>query len=321
MRPARLPGVAGLCGLALTTSIAVAGPSVPSVTTPRPAAVTVGRAPLVIPCGTSGTTVSAAWYFPDVRRPTGVVWVQHGFFRADHNVQTLARTIAAWSGAIVVAPTISSNPFAPGGCWINGPAMADGVAELFTGHRTALRRSAQVARGRAVTLPRRFVLTGHSAGGNLATSAAGYTTLKGGAIATLRGVVLYDAVDFGGAMPAALGRLRGPDFRLALQIASPPSTCNALGSGTSALLSARRGSFVGVELVGGTHIDAEGPDTDALATLACGNPLPANVAAVQSIAANWVRNALTGSARGILGGAPGERIKVGGATAVVLPAR
>ena len=296
-----------MCGFALMTSNAPA--------------ITVGHAPLVIPCGSGGTPVPAGWFFPDRKRPTGVVWVQHGFFRAAANVLTLARYIASHTGAIVVAPTISSNPFAVAGCWINGPPMAQGVAALFAGSREALQRSADTARGRHVTLPRPFVLTGHSAGGNLATSAAGATTLPGGANRHLRGVVLYDAVDFGGAMAAALGRLSGSDFRPVLQIASPPSTCNAFGSGTNALLTARPGSFVGVQLVGGTHVDAEGPDSDPLALLACGIPRPENVAAVRSIAADWIRNALTGSAHGIIGGAPGQRIEVGAATAVVLPTR
>ena len=283
--------------------------------------VTAGRARLGIPCGSTGTSVEADWLFPDRRRPTGVVWVQHGFFRAAANILTLARYVAGQTGAIVVAPTIGSNPFAVGGCWINGPPMAQAVAALFAGSRDALQRSADSARGHHVTLPRPFVLTGHSAGGNLATSAAAATTLPGGASRHLRGVVLYDAVDFGGAMTAALGRLSGSERRPVLQIAAPPSAGNAFGSGTNALLTARRGSFVGVQLVGGTHVDAEGPDSDPLAWLACGTPRPENVVALRSIAADWIRSVLTGSARAIAGGTPGERIDVDSATAVVLPAR
>ena len=207
--------------------------------TSNASAITVGHAPLVIPCGSDGTAVPAGWFFPDRRRPTGVVWVQHGFFRAAANVLTLARYIAGHTGAVVVAPTVSSNPFTAAGCWINGPPMAQGVAALFAGSRKALQRSADTARGHHVTLPRPFVLTGHSAGGNLATSAAGATTLPGGAIRHLRGVVLYDAVDFDGAIATALGRLSGSDYRPVLQIAAPPSTCNAFGSGTNALVTAR----------------------------------------------------------------------------------
>jgi hypothetical protein len=105
-----------------------------------------------------------------------------------------------------------------------------------------------------------------------------------------------------------------------LQIAAPASGCNAWGSGTRALLEARPGEFVGVELERGVHVDAEGRDTDLLATLVCGVPRPANVRAVHEIAADWITNAFTGSSLGIVDGAPGQRVRVGRATAVVLPA-
>jgi hypothetical protein len=163
------------------------------------------------------------------------------------------------------------------------------------------------------------VLSGNSAGGNLATEAAGDTAMPGGDIADLRGVVLYDAVDHGTSMPNALARLTGADDRPVLQIASPPNLCNAFGSGTAALLSARPDRFVGVELVNGTHLDAEGPDIGLLAEAVCGHPQTVNVDALRVLAADWITNALTGASLGIVGGSPGEAISVGGATAIVLP--
>lgn len=284
-----------------------------------PATVRVGHSSLEVPCGTGGTTLPADWYFPAGDAPvTGIVWAQHGFFAVKDDLRGLARSIAATTGAIVVAPTISSNPFAPGECWLNGAPMARAVAELFA-HRWALQSSADAAAGGHVRLPPAFVLTGNSAGGNLATAAAGYTTLPGGAIADLRAVVLYDAVDYGAAMHAALAQLTGPNDRPVLQIASPPYSCNAYGSGTRAIVAARPGRFVGVELVNGTHIDAEGPDAGALARLVCGTPREANFDAVRVLASDWITNALTGSSIGIVGGSPGQEIAVGGATAIVLP--
>jgi hypothetical protein len=50
----------------------------------------------------------------------------------------------------------------------------------------------------------------------------------------------------------------------------------------------------------------------------CGFPLPRNVAAVQTIAEGWIRDAFTGSHTGLYG-APGQLIKVDGATVQVLP--
>ena len=310
---------------ALLATLALAGVAAQAApASPRPAhpgTVVVGHAGLEVPCGADGTRLPADWYLPGSgsRRATGVVWVQHGFFRTRRNVATLARAVAARTRAIVVTPTVSSNPFAAEGCWINGTPMHRAVARMFAG-RSALQRSADAAKGRHVPLPRAFVLSGHSAGGNLATAAAGFTTLPGGAVADLRAVVLYDPVDSGGAMPEALGRLTGGADRPVLAITAPPSACNAFGSGTRALVTARPGRFVGVQLAGGSHVDAEGPDSDPLARGLCGSPIQANVEALRSIASGWITNALTGSSIGIVGGTPGDRIPVDGATAVVLPA-
>lgn len=281
--------------------------------------VTAGAADLRLPCGPAGTTVHANWWFPETRRATGLVWVQHGFLRTSRNITTLARSIAAHTGAIVVAPNLSSNPFDPAGCWINGAPMHRAVAAALA-ERTALRRSARAARGRPVALPRQFVLTGHSAGGNLATAAAGATTAPGGAIADLQAVVLYDAVDANGAMEAGLARLTGADDRPVLQIAAPPSACNAGGSGTRALARARPDRFIGVLLRDGTHIDAEGPDTGPIAPLICGTPRPANVRALRVIASSWIAAALAGRADEIPFGSPGEVVPLDGTAAVVLPA-
>jgi hypothetical protein len=75
-------------------------------------------------------------------RPTGIVWLQHAFFQTKDNLVALAQSIAANTGAIVVAPTITSNPLATGGCWINGPPMARAVADLFVAEPSALQTSA-----------------------------------------------------------------------------------------------------------------------------------------------------------------------------------
>lgn len=256
--------------------------------------------------------------FPNKQQPPdGLIYLQHGFFRSNNNMAAMAIQLADSTNSVVVVPTISSNPFATGGCWINGAPEQQAVAALFTGDRVALTASASAAAGHPVVLPRPFVLAGHSAGGNLATAVAGYT-VDNGAVSDLRAVVLFDAVDSGGQMAAALAKLTGVNDRPVYQIASPCSLCNGFGSGTSALLDARPNRFVGVVVKHGTHIDAEGASTSVLAELVCGFPLPRNVAAVQTIAQGWILDAFTGSHTG-LSGAPGQLINVDGATVQVLP--
>ena len=128
---------------------------------------------------------------------------------------------------------------------------------------------------------------------------------------------MFDGVDDGGAIAAAALKLTGINDRPLYQIAAECWFCNSFGSGTRALVDARPDRFVGVKLVGGTHIDAEGASSGPLAALVCGFPQPQNVAAAQTIAAGWITDAFTGSETGVYGN-PGQAIPVGGATAVIL---
>jgi len=305
---------------AATSALALVVPAPASA-----AAVTVRRATsnLTVPCGSNGTILSTDWYFPAVASPTGVVWVQHGFSSSKSSIAALANHIAANTRAIVVAPTISSNFLSLNGCWINGLAMHQAVARMFGDRFSALQSSASAAATLAgagrITLPSRFVLTGHSAGGNLATSAAGYTTQisSGGSLVSsrLRGVVMYDGVDNGGAIGTGLDRLSGANYRRVWTIAAPDSSCNATGSGTRLLKSKRPSEFIGVRLVNGTHVDATGS-----ANIACGTPRAENVTAVRTLAASWISNLLAGTPASALLAttAAGTSSAVGSATAVTL---
>lgn len=286
-------------------------------------AVRVASASITVPCGSTGTTLSSDWYFPAVASPVGVVWLQHGFSSNKSSMAALANTIAANTNAIVVAPTVSSNFLSLNGCWINGLAMHKAVARMFGDRLSSLQSSASTAARLAgagsVTLPRNFVFSGHSAGGNLAVSAAGYTTTisSGGVLVSsrLRGVAMYDGVDNGGAIGAGLDRLSGSNARRVWTVAAPDSSCNASGSGTKLLKSKRPNEFIGVRLVNGTHVDAIGTGD-----LVCGTPRAANVAALRTLAASWISNLLAGTpTSALLATTPaGTSSTVGTATAVTL---
>lgn len=252
-------------------------------------------AALMLPCRRDGTTVSADWYRPP-GEPTGLVWLQHGFSRRKRHVASLAAAVAASTGAVVVAPTIGSGFWSRSGCWINGDAMHRAIAQLFAGRFEWLQTSAAAAGLDSLPLP--FVLAGHSAGGNLATAVAGHLAEAppdgGPGFDGLRGVVLFDGVDHGGAMGAALDHLSGERFRPVWTIAAPDSSCNAKSSGTRALLQGRPGQFVGVRLTTGSHVDAEGTDGGRMASLVCGAVRAENVSAVRTLAASWIGALLAG---------------------------
>lgn len=268
-----------------------------------PAGVRVGHSGLEL---ADDVTVDADWYFPDAE-PTGVIYLQHGFLRSKTNVSALAGVLAQQTNSIVVAPTLSSNFLGNDPYWINGPAAQGAVARLFAGDRVALSASAAAA-GYTGVLPASYVLAGHSAGGNLVTAAGGLT----GRDPRLKGIVLLDAVDRGGDMARGLAGLAGVPV---YQIAAEPCLCNVFGSGTAALVGARPGQIVGVQLVGGSHVDAEGVSTGLLAGLACGFSRAGNPTAVQSIAAGWISDMLNGTSTGVYLDA-GERLEVGRAVAV-----
>ena len=107
-------------------------------------------------------------------------------------------------------------------------------------------------------MPRPFVLMGHSLGGNFALATAADTV--GGAVSDLRAVVLLDAGSFdnGAQASAALSVLTGANWRPVLDVASPPGTACKLGDLVPALVAARPGQFVGVQLVNGLHLDSIG---------------------------------------------------------------
>ncbi|WP_348729740.1 hypothetical protein [uncultured Mycolicibacterium sp.] len=288
----------------------------PKPSIPAGSLVTRQTSTLEVGCG-CGETLDADWYFPNqAEEPAGLIYLQHGFFRSKANVSALAVQLAEQTNSVVVVPTVASNPFAQGGCWVNGDAMHRAVAGLFVGDMAALTASATAAAGHPVILPTQFVLAGQSAGGNLAASAAAYT-VDNGAIDRLRAVVMFDGVDNGGRIAAGSAALTGVNARPVFQIAADCALCNVFGAGTSALVDSRPDGFVGVRLEGGKHTDAEGASSGLIGMLTCGVPDSANVAAVPVIAAGWINDVFTGSQNGLYG-AGGERFHVGAATAVVL---
>lgn len=280
-----------------------------AVSMPSASSVTVGHSTLSIPCG-PGVTVAVDWYLPSAPA-TGVVLLQHGYSGQKADVAPLARAIVAKSGALVVAPSMNSS----GSCSIETAAMHQAVAQVFAS-RSALVTSAAAA-GWNKPVPEAFVLAGHSAGGNLALDAARY--LAGtAAFSELRSVVLFDGgtTNTTSQAPSALQAIPGKQV---LTVSSPPGTACKLGDTTPAIVAARPGQFVGVQIENGLHLDAIGYAGSAFwGFVVCGWPAQANVAATQQIGSDWITNALTGASLGITSGTSGQRIPVGQATAVVL---
>ena len=300
--------------------------------------VTEGTSYLNIPVGPHGYQAPARWYFPtqadgsvDAR---GVIYLQHGSLANGSYYSDLAIQLAERTDCIVVTPTVSS-VFLPNGAWLNGTQMQQAVGSLFLGNETALNTSANQA-GYHGTLPQSFVISGHSAGGGLATAAGGdyIADLAGNpADQHLLGVVMFDGAatnttSFASAI-ASLKTMNVPDYT----VASPPQLENGFGVTTNQLVSLYPGQFVGVELVNGSHVDSmlgDKPLVDVVSQLVTKISPGGNTAAVYTLSTGWINDMFAGAGPtdpiyglyGPTGGYEvpgGQEIILGPATGIVLP--
>jgi hypothetical protein len=271
---------------------------------PAHAAVTRIQTDVEIRCAFTTLTQSADWYFPS-GAPQGLVWLQHGFARANDHVADLASKYAA-AGYLVFAPTLpTANLF---GCTLenigNNTDFLGNVADLFAkmGDPSGkLGRSFAKARAEAgrpgLTLPGSLVFSGHSAGGEAVSYVAGrLRSDSASAWARLRGLVLLDPVKsfIGNNLDTGLKAVDGTG-RMIRTISGPDGTCNNSGSGTDTVQADVHAPFVGVRLPDGAHTDAEGASTDTVGTLACGTPKAANVTVLQTFAVAWAKDAFNGT--------------------------
>ncbi len=295
-----------------------------------------GSAYLEIQVGPHGYDAPTRWFFPTQANGTvdarGVIYLQHGFLATGGYYSDLAIQLAERTDSIVVVSTVSSIPL-PNGAWLGGTQMQQAVGSLFLGSETTLNTSANQA-GYHGTLPQSFMMTGHSAGGGLATIAAGdYVADLGANTNHLLGVVMFDGValnssSFAPAI-ANLQTLDIPDY----VVAAPPQALNLSGATTNELISLYPGQFVGVELVNGSHVDSmlgDKPVIDFLSQVATKFSPPGNTAAVYTLSTGWINDIYAGAGPtdpiyGIYGptggyvSPGGQQIILGPATGIVLP--
>ena len=294
---------------------------------PANSGVTVRTSSLTLPIG-NGRSVQADWYFPEhVDETTRFVYLQHGFLASGPMYSYTAADLAERTNSIVVAPSLSSNFFAPDAAWVGGSTMHRAVADLFVADRTALTDSASAAAGESILLPDEFMLVGHSAGGTLVLSAAGYLT-DTEAIGDLVGIVLLDGVEPAGsrAVSAALPKLTGAHDKPIYLMTSDRYFWNRGGDMADKLHLARPDRFNGVNLDGGLHVDymvGGNPLIQFAQYVVAGFSRPENVRAAGLITAGWVNDLFDGTTENGVYGQPGEPISIatphGVATARVLP--
>lgn len=292
-------------GLRAATLTVLAAACATSLTAITPAVADTVRLPASIdlPCAGGELHQEAGWYLP-TGRPLGLVWLQHGFARASGNVAALARSLSD-AGYLVFTPSL---PFLDiHGCTLqnlgDNTAFLDHVAHLFatandpTGALATSLATAAARAGRiAPAIPDRFVFIGHSAGAEATEYVAHRLHTDSPAAWTgLRGLVLLDPVQsfLGDNTATALTDL-DPTGLPILSISGPPSACNALASGTTAVRTLLHRTFIGVLLPTGEHTDAESESSDLAGELACGVPQPVNATTMARLTTDWTRSYFDG---------------------------
>lgn len=232
-----------------------------------------GLAPVQAPLLLDGVAYTAEWFVP-AAPATALVTVQHGFARDCANVRETSRRIAARGlmTLCVNASMVAGNA-----------ALAEALALALTEGRAA---------PPGVPLPQKIVVGGHSAGA-LFASRLGWK-LQALAPERLAGALLFDPVA-GRGFGDNLAAVSAAGQRPVLAISANADGCNAEHNAYPALRDVRQrvreaggDGFVGLQLTeGSTHVDVEGEDSSTLAILACGQPLPGNVEALRTLAAQW----------------------------------
>jgi hypothetical protein len=240
----------------------------------------------------AGQDIETEWHLPSsggttpgaTAGPAAWLLLQHGFARRCANLRHLAAQLAREAGVA----TLCLNAEMGGG----SPALADALAHWLASDE------AQAPDGRGA--PPRLIVGGFSAGGAFAARVGQGLAAPGGAPDRLAGALLFDPVG-GASMGRALVAVSAGGQRPVRALMAPPVRCNAMQVGVRALravraagLPEREPAFLGVVFTAGTHVDAEGPDTEALAVRACrdGWPRPAVVQALRDLATDWTRQML-----------------------------
>lgn len=279
----------------------------------RPGSLPVRRAPgnLGIPLGKQVLPHQCDWWVPK-QAPSGLIWLQHGFGRSGASMAALAASLAG-AGFLVLAPSLASLPSVHPRQWravaaratlnrvLDNRQFLTAVADLLVGvtapgcnphprHPLLASLSQALAGAAAPAWPGRAVLVGHSAGAE-AIALVGARMVEQGAPPAA--VVLLDPVASprGDNLAVGLAGLAEQPVRV---VAAEPSRCNRSGSGTEAVRR-RRAGLVGVRLVGGRHTDAEGQSSDWLGRRSCGEPDPANFAALSELTSGWAHRAVAGT--------------------------
>ncbi|MFD1826438.1 MULTISPECIES: alpha/beta hydrolase [Mumia] len=237
------------------------------------------------PITIAGTSYDADWYLPN-GTASALMLVEHGFSRSCDNLRGTSKAIAQ-KGVMVVCLDEDMTAGNPALATIFGNALAD---------RTVVPPNSK-------PLPVKYIVGGHSAGGQFAALVGQQLTTRG--YPNLKGAIMFDPVAAEG-FTAAVEAVSANGARPVLSIAARPSVINLFNNSYGALTGLDN-PFVGIQLVwskyvlgiptgGSCHIDSEGEDTDAIGIAgALCNPNSTQTARLRDFASTWAKDLATGT--------------------------
>ncbi|MCD9199550.1 alpha/beta fold hydrolase [Aeromicrobium wangtongii] len=232
-----------------------------------------------------GESHSADWYLPQAGASALMV-LNHGFSRGCGNLRGTSKAVAE-KGVMVLCVN--------GDMTAGNPELADALGDLMT------RRALTPPNGK--TLPQRYIVGGHSAGGHFASELGARIDANG--YSNFAGAILFDPVASGG-FTANLQAISKGATRPVLAVTARPSVTNLFNNSAEALVGLAS-NYVGIQLVwtkyslgtpsgGSCHIDVEGENTDLIGVLGAGCSANATqTARLRDFGSAWAKDLATGT--------------------------
>jgi hypothetical protein len=232
-----------------------------------------------------GNSYSVDWYLPNATA-SALMTFEHGFSRNCGHLRGSSKAIAD-KGVMVLC--------------IN--------ADMTGGNAALGNEFGDLLNSRAITppaskpLPVNYIVGGHSAGGQFASTVGARLDSLG--YANLKGAVLFDAVAADG-FSANLQAISDGGARKVLEVAARPSITN-LSNNSFGALTALPGEYVGIQLVwtgfflgapygGSCHTDVEGENTDFIGTAgALCSPNSTQTSRLRDFGSTWAKDLATGT--------------------------
>lgn len=232
-----------------------------------------------------GAEHSADWYLPN-GQASALMVLNHGFSRGCGNLRGTSKAIAE-KGVMVLCVN--------GDMTAGNPELANDLGDLLS------QRALTPPAGK--TLPQRYIVGGHSAGGHFA-SALG-ARLDANNYGHLAGAILFDPVAASG-FTANLEAISDGGQRPVLAVTARPSVTNLFNNAHGALVGLPN-AYVGIQLVwnkyvlgiptgGSCHIDVEGENTDVIGVAGAGcTANSTQTARLREFSSHWARDLATGT--------------------------